>query len=61
MNVVKENASAWFGDSSKVAGEDYVTLNCKVLWNGKDTLYVLFVVVDDKISMVGQRLAERFH
>lgn len=53
VNVVKENASAWFGDSSKVAGEDYATLNCKVLWNGKDTLYVLFVVVDDKISMVG--------
>ena len=53
VNVVKENASAWFGDSSKVAGEDYATLNCKVLWNGNDTLYVLFVVVDDKISMVG--------
>ncbi len=53
VDTVKENASAWFGDSSKVAGEDYATLNCKVLWNGADTLYVLFVVEDDKISLVG--------
>lgn len=53
VDVVKENASSWFGDSSKVAGVDYATLNCKVLWDGDSTLYVLYVVDDKNISMVG--------
>ncbi|MBO5273035.1 MAG: hypothetical protein J6I45_00295 [Clostridia bacterium] len=51
---IKENASAWFGDSSKVAGRDYATLTCKVLWNGEDTLYVLYEVYDKLISMEGE-------
>lgn len=53
VDVVKENASSWFGDSSKVAGVDYATLTCKVLWDGDSTLYVLYVVNDKTISMVG--------
>lgn len=53
VDVVKENASSWFGDTSKVAGEDYATLTCKVLWDGDSTLYVLYVVEDKTISMVG--------
>lgn len=53
VDVVKENASLWFGDDSKTSGVDYATLTCKVLWNGADTLYVLYIVNDDIISMVG--------
>lgn len=53
VDVVKENASSWFGDSSKVAGVDYATLTCKVLWDGDSTLYVLYVVNDSTLSMVG--------
>ncbi len=53
VDVVKENASAWFGDSSKVAGQDYATMTAKMLWNGKDTVYFLFIVEDKLLSMVG--------
>ena len=42
VDTVKENASAWYGDSSKKAGVDYATLNCRVLWDGDSTLFMLF-------------------
>ncbi len=54
VDIVKQNASAWYGDESKVAGEDYATLTCKVLWNGDETLYVLYIVNDKTVSMIGQ-------
>lgn len=50
---VKQNASAWYGDSSKVAGKDYATLNCRVLWNGEDTLYVLYEANDKLLARAG--------
>ena len=53
VDTVKENASAWFGDSSKKAGVDYATLNCRVLWDGDSTLFMLFEVQDKTISLVG--------
>lgn len=53
VDVVKKNASSWYGDTSKVAGVDYATLECKVLWNGADTLYILYVVEDNCISLSG--------
>lgn len=53
VDTVKENASAWFGDASKVAGVDFATLESRVLWNGKDELYVLMIVDDKLISSVG--------
>lgn len=53
VDTVKQNASAWYGDTSKVAGVDYATLTCKVLWNGKDTLYLLYEVKDNTISLAG--------
>ncbi|MCI8386986.1 MAG: hypothetical protein HFE63_00775 [Clostridiales bacterium] len=53
VDIVKENASAWFGDTSKVAGKDYAVVNSKVLWNGNNTLYILFEVEDNVISTVG--------
>ena len=53
VDQVKENASAWFGDSSKVAGEDFAKLNCRVLWDGDDTLFMLFEIQDKTISLVG--------
>lgn len=59
VETVKENASAWFGDTSKVAGKDYAVLNCKVLWNGKETLYILFEVEDNVISTVGSNPWEK--
>lgn len=51
VDTVKQNASAWYGDKTKVAGKDYATLDCKVLWNGKDTLYLLYEVKDNVISL----------
>lgn len=53
VDTVKENASAWYGDSSKKAGVDYATLNCRVLWDGDSTLFMLFEVQDKTISLVG--------
>lgn len=53
VDQVKENASAWYGDSSKKAGVDYATLNCRVLWDGDSTLFMLFEVQDKTISLVG--------
>lgn len=53
VDTVKQNASKWYGDKTKVAGKDYATLNCKVLWNGKDTLYLLYEVKDNVISLKG--------
>ena len=53
VETVKQNASSWYGDKTKVAGKDYATLNCKVLWNGKDTLYLLYEVKDNVISLKG--------
>ena len=37
VDTVKQNASKWYGDKTKVAGKDYATLDCKVLWDGKST------------------------
>ena len=54
VDTVKQNASKWYGDKTKVAGKDYATLDCKVLWDGKSTLYMLFVVKDKTISLVGK-------
>lgn len=53
VTVVKENASSWFGDKTKISGKDYAQLNCKVLWDGKETLYLLYVVKDNMISLKG--------
>ena len=53
VDTVKENASSWFGDNTKVAGKDYATLTCKVLWDGHGTLYLLYVVKDNVISLSG--------
>ena len=53
VDTVKENASSWFGDKSKVAGKDYATLTCKVLWDGHGTLYLLYIVKDNVISLTG--------
>jgi len=53
VDVVKQNASSWYGDSSKKQGYDYAVLVCKVLWDGDDTLYVLFHAKDPTISMSG--------
>lgn len=59
VDVVKENASAWFGDTSKVSGVDYATADAKVLWNGSDTLYILYAVSDKVISLVGENPWDR--
>lgn len=53
VTTVKENASKWFGDKTKVAGKDYAQLTCKVLWDGKDKLYLLYKVKDNVISLTG--------
>lgn len=53
VTTVKQNASSWFGDKTKVAGKDYAQLTCKVLWDGKDTLYLLYIVKDNMISLSG--------
>jgi endo-1,4-beta-xylanase len=53
VTTVKENASKWFGDKTKVAGKDYAELTCKVLWDGKDKLYILYIVKDKVISLAG--------
>ncbi|MCI8387016.1 MAG: hypothetical protein HFE63_00930 [Clostridiales bacterium] len=59
VDTVKENASSWFGDTSKVAGKDYAVANAKVLWNGNNTLYILFEVEDNEISTVGSNAWDR--
>ena len=59
VETVKQNASKWYGDKTKVAGKDYATLNCKVLWNGKDTLYLLYEVKDNVISLKGSNSWEK--
>lgn len=53
VDTIKKNASQWYGDNTKVAGKDYATLNCKVLWDGKGTLYLLYEVKDKVISLAG--------
>ena len=53
VDIVKANASSWYGDTSKVAGKDYATLTCKVLWDGHGTLYMLYIVKDNVISLTG--------
>lgn len=53
-DTLKENASSYFGDSSKVYGVDYAKLTVKTLWNpDKGELYVLYIVEDKEISLVG--------
>lgn len=59
VDIVKENASAWFGDTSKVAGTDYATLDVKVLWDGDSSLYLLYMVTDQLISTVGENPWDR--
>lgn len=58
-DIVKENASAWFGDSSKQAGVDYATLAVKALWDGDSTLYLLYSVTDQLLSYAGANPWER--
>lgn len=54
VDVLKENASAYFGDASKVYGVDYAKLTVKTLWDpDKAEFYVLFIVEDKEISLVG--------
>ncbi len=53
VETVKQNASSWYGDKTKVAGKDYATVTCKVLWNGKDKLFLLYDVKDKVISLKG--------
>ncbi len=54
VDIVKENASRWFGDTTKKAGEDYAVVTAKVLWNGKDKLFLFYQVHDKKISLVSK-------
>ncbi|MCI8388050.1 MAG: hypothetical protein HFE63_06235 [Clostridiales bacterium] len=59
VDTVKENASSWFGDTSKVAGKDYATMDAKVLWDGKSTLYILYEIKDNTIATVGGAFWEK--
>jgi len=47
-NFVKAFEASYYKDTMK-AGVDYADMDVKVLWNGKNTLYVLAVVKDPKI------------
>ncbi len=49
---------AYMGDSSKDSS-DYAELQCKVLWDGEYTLYILYVVYDPLISQAGAQEWER--
>ena len=46
------------GDSSKTS-EDYAELQCKVLWDGEYTLYILYVVYDPLICQDGREEWDR--
>ncbi len=48
----------YMGDSSKDSS-DYAELQCKVLWDGDYTLYILYVVYDPLISQAGAEEWER--
>lgn len=49
VDVLKENASKYFGDSSKVAGKDYAKLTCKALWDPDANLIYVLYIVEDKL------------
>lgn len=52
VDIVKENASSYFGDTSKVAGVDYAKLTCKALWDpDSKSIFVLYIVEDKNVSL----------
>lgn len=54
VDTLKENASSYFGDSSKVYGTDYAKLTIKTLWNpDAKEIYILYIVEDKEISLAG--------
>ncbi|MFA6948280.1 MAG: sugar-binding protein [Eubacteriales bacterium] len=47
--VTNLKAGDWVDDTS-ITPADYAALNCKVMWNGADTLYILFDVKDKVVT-----------
>ena len=52
VDTVKENASSYFGDTSKVKGVDYADVKVRVLWDGDNVIYFLYIIKDNCISVV---------